>query len=273
MNTYRPYNICYQKLKTDKNKKIILIKYNKNNKLQNFVFQTPTLLNLYEPNECNGYSEIEIALENKDKSKVSSFTSYLNELEKKIKKDAVENAGLWFDLDNNVINFQKIIRESTNHENGTLKLKLINNKDFETEIQLNGLKSICSNCLCKMILECYAIWVNQNNDFGIFFRPIVISFSPNKELYNYNFIEDTESEGDIDIPDTEISTNQLFLKGTNKNKIDDNTSSTILDMKNKYNNFELNSELLKSNLDKISLSDDTSNDEFIRERLKDSSSD
>ena len=88
MNTHRPYkineitfdndSIVYPKIKTDKSKKIILIKYNKNNKLQNFVFQTPTLLNLYDITECDGYREIEVALVNKDKPKIDT-TLYLKD--------------------------------------------------------------------------------------------------------------------------------------------------------------------------------------------------
>ncbi len=282
MNTHRPYkineitfnndSIVYPKIKTDKSKKIILIKYNKNNKLQNFVFQTPTLLNLYDITECDGYREIEVALVNKDKPKIDEFISFLDNIETQIKQTAQENAGVWFDLNNNVINFQKIIRESPEYSNGTLKLKILNNKEFETDIQLNGLKSIVPNCLCKMILECYAIWVNKNNDFGIFFRPIVLSFSPNKEVYSYNFIEDTDSEEDVDIPDTEINTNKLFLKVNNSSIKDDETSSTILDIKYKHVNSELNNSLFHNSLDKISLSDDTSIDNKIREGLSDSSS-
>ena len=67
---------------------------------------------------------------------------------------------------------------------------------------------------CKMILECYAVWINTNNDFGIFFRPILISFIPKqKEIYNYKFVQDSDSEeeNEFDIPDTEIN-NNIFMK-------------------------------------------------------------
>ncbi len=283
MNTQRPYkineidfsNIVYPKMKGDKNKKIVMIKYNEDNKLRNFVFQTPTLINLYEPHECNGYKEIEVALESKDKLKMINFIDFLNNLERKIKQDAQENAGLWFDLDNSTINLQKIIRESDDFDNGTLKLKLISNKDFETDIQFNGLKSITPKCVCKMILECYAIWINKNNDFGIFFRPILISFSPNKDRYNYKFLEDSDSENEneMDIPDTEVNTNSLFLKvGKTINNDNDETSS-LLEINKKYNNSEFNmSEIYNNSLDKISLSNDSS-DNILREGLKETTSD
>jgi hypothetical protein len=92
----------------------------------------------------------------------------------------------------------------------------------------------------KMLLECYAIWINNNNDFGIFLRPIVISFkSRDKEIYNYNFLEDSDDEDIFDIPETEADTNiytninttvktgisklvkNLNIEGMNKNKIDE----------------------------------------------------
>ena len=38
--------IVYPKSRANQNKKIVLVKYNEKGKLKNFVFQTPTLLNL-----------------------------------------------------------------------------------------------------------------------------------------------------------------------------------------------------------------------------------
>jgi hypothetical protein len=90
-----------------------------------------------------------------------------------------------------------------------------------------------------MLLECYAIWINSNNDFGIFLRPIIISFTPKeKEIYNYGFLSDSDDENLGDIPDTEINNNiytninksvfncnnlikKLNLQNSNKNKIEE----------------------------------------------------
>lgn len=221
-------NIVYPNVKTNQNKKIILIKYNENNKLKNFVFQTPTLLNLYKINNENNYAELEIALVGKDKNKVKTFVDFLNKLENKIKTDVQHHASLWFSNTNmETIKCQKIIRESDKYKEGTIKIKIIKNVDFETSIRLNNnkkisLEQINENDWCKMILECYAIWINENNDFGLFFRPVIISFTPN-EQYNYNFI-DSEEES-IDIPDTDIN-NNIFLNitSTNNNKYNDSTS-------------------------------------------------
>ena len=138
------------------------------------------------------------------------------------------NASSWFNImeDNATINFQKIIRSSETYKTGTLKIKLIRNNDFETIVQLNNNKRISldgvpENSWCKMILEAYAIWVNPNNDFGIFFRQILVSFTPKeKEIYNYKFIDDEEEndQDEFEVPDTEVNKdnmqfcNDIFMK-------------------------------------------------------------
>lgn len=239
--------IVYPKSRSNQNKKIILIKYNEKNKLTNFVFQSPTLLNLSKPQILDGFAEIEVGLEGKEKNKVNKFINFLSDLETKIKKDAQFNAADWFNLssETKTINFQKIIRDSDDNENGTLKIKIIKNNDFETYLQLNNNKRISAELIpedswCKMILECYAIWVNSNNDFGIFFRPILISFTPKEKIiYNYNFVEDSDEENDFEIPDTEINTN-LFYKidqQSAKNK-SNNDSTSQLEFNELFNQLE-----------------------------------
>jgi hypothetical protein len=237
--------IVYPKERVNMNKKIILLKINEKNKFKNFVFQTPSLLNISKPNINNGYAEMEVALEGKEKSKVDKFISFLNNLESKIKEDAAYNAQSWFNIteENQTINFQKIIRESTNYDMGTLKLKIIKNNDFETMLEINNnkpnhrkisIQDIPEDSWCKMILEAYAIWVNSSNDFGIFFRPILVSFtSKEKEIYNYRLVEDSEDEDDnIDIPDTEYKTpNNLFMKiDQNKNQVSTNDTTSQLEI-------------------------------------------
>ena len=225
MNYQEPLNInnidlnkiVYPKSRSNNNKKIILLKYNDRGKLKNFVFQTPTLLNLFKAQELSSYSEIEVALSGKEDYKIRNFLIFLNNLEKKIKEDAQTNFSSWFDInkDLQMINLQKIIRESDDHKNGTIKLKILNNNDFQTNLQINNNKNISINDIpedswCKMILECYAIWINSNNDFGLFLRPILISFSP-KEIYNYKFVDESDEEYEFNIPDTEIN-NNIFMK-------------------------------------------------------------
>jgi hypothetical protein len=226
--------IVYPKFRSNQNKKIVLIKYNDKNKLKNFVFQTPTLLNISTSDFANGYAEIEVALHGKEKGKINKFIKFLNDLEDKIKLDAQHNASSWFNIsDNQTISFQKIIRESDNYSNGTIKIKIIKNNDFETILQLNNNKKIDINSIpkdsyCKMILECYAIWINSNNDFGLFFRPVLVSFSP-KDIYNYKFLEDSDEDNEFEIPETEVN-NNIFLKINEKNKTKSYDSTSQLDL-------------------------------------------
>ncbi len=211
--------IVYPKYKSNQNKKIVLVKYNEKGKFKNFVFQTPTLFNFQKPENLNGFAEIELALVGKEKAKVQKFIKFLNDLENRVKLDAQSNALHWFNIteENQTINFQKIIRESEDYCNGTIKIKIIKNNDFETILQLNnnkkiGISDIPEDSWCKMILECYAVWINSNNDFGIFFRPVLASFIPKeKEVYNYKFLEESDEEQDFDIPDTEVN-NNIFMK-------------------------------------------------------------
>jgi hypothetical protein len=257
-------NITYTKIKSNQTKKIILLKYNDTScdTLKNFVIQTPTLLNISSPDFASGFAEIEVALDGKYNNTIDSFISFLNNLENKIKADAQTNASEWFNMnDNQTINFQKIIRESSNYSKGTLKIKIIKNNDFETLIQLNNThkidtKSIPSNSWCKMILECYAIWINSNNDFGLFFRPVLLSFTlKEKDIYNYKFIESDEDE--IDIPDTEINHN-IFMKVDSSNKL--HKSLIHLDASELVSNLysDKNSDILDLHIENSYLSDSSS---------------
>jgi len=255
--------MVYPKQKQTHNKKIILIKLNEKNKLKNFVFQTPTLLNINKPekNNAKGYSEIELAFIGKEQTKVNRFIKFLNDLEMKLKNDAIYNAATWFNLkgDNDMINFQKIVRESSEYKNGTFKLKILKNADFETILQLDNskkikLQDIPENSWCKMILEVYAVWINSNNDFGIFLRPVLISFTPREEVYNYRFIESDEE--DDDIPDTEINDNVFVKLDTDivsQLAQDEDTTDINISILNQIN-------LGKSKFSSSSSSDDLSSD-------------
>jgi len=253
MSYQEPFNIgnidfdriVYPKSRSSQNKKIILIKYNDQDKLKNFVFQTPTLLNLYQAQKFNNYSEIEVALSGKEESKISKFSNFIENLEKKIKEDALRHSNSWFNLNDTsqTINFQKIIRESDDCEKGTIKIKIINNNDFKTNLQINNNKNIKVNDIpeeswCKMILECYAIWVNSNNDFGLFLRPILISFR-SREIYNYKFVDESDDENEINIPDTEIN-NNIFMKINKTSNTKYGNSTTQLEINELVKNLDKN---------------------------------
>ena len=111
-----------------------------------------------------------------------------------------------------------------------IKIKIIKNDNFETILQVNNKESICienieKDSWVKMILEVYAIWINKNG-FGIFLRPILVSFKPfDKIEYNYKFIDDSDNE---DVINTVMDNDSIFLKQDNNNT--DNAETSILEL-------------------------------------------
>jgi len=200
-------NIIFKKIKESKNKKIIFIKYN-DNKVNNFVFQLPTLNNNIEITNTN---QFEINLDCINKNKEESLLTFLNNLDDKIIHESKNNTN-WFDhlVDKSFIKYQRIIKDN-NYHNGCINFKIINNDDLKTKLVLNDdeidIYNIPNNNgLCKIMLECYAIWINECN-FGLLLRPIIISFKI-KLVYNYKFINDSDTEEDT-----------IFIKNEHNNII------------------------------------------------------
>ena len=88
MNSLEPYriqqidlnHINYSKIKNEKNKRLIYIKYEDN---KSFVFQTPSLLNINTPVKITeDYYELEIPLITQEKNKQSKIINFLEELDK-----------------------------------------------------------------------------------------------------------------------------------------------------------------------------------------------
>ena len=207
-------NIVCHKIKKNENKKIILIKYlNDSEKHINCVFQTPKL----KTQVYDGGLVVEVLLTNKEKD----FVEFLSNLEKTVKQLAQQNAvsnNTWFNFnkENSFINFKKLLRHSDSNDNYSLKIKLLNNEEFKTDVLLED-KNINlenGNLTSKIILEFYAIWISENNNFGIILRPILVLFNEIKDkTYNYKFIDDSDSE-EINILDTDgcSLSSDIFLK-------------------------------------------------------------
>jgi hypothetical protein len=236
-------NIVYTKIKKKQDYKIILMKYNN----ENFVFQTNKLLNL---NSVNNYEhDLLLSLNKKNSSStecwLDEFINFINKLEIKIKNDVAENTS-WL-YNNDFIIFQKLVRD-----NNCIKIKLINNDTFKTVFKLNNKNinnvSINQNCYCKLILECYGIWINEKNNFGIYLRPVVVSFMNLENVYNYDFISDSDtsnvSSHDLNIIDS-------FDNDLEKKKIEDcndlesfnnniNNSNDLDSLDNQDNNLFIN---------------------------------
>ena len=252
MNTRQPYkinninldNIIYTTSKQTERKKVILIKYLEKGQTCNFVFQTPTLLNIHQPKiymkDNMGYGEIDVALQSKRSDKVDGFVDFISRLEDKIKYDAMINSSTWFHNSPNTqnINFQNIIRENENKK--IMKIKLLKNPNFETTIQYNNsqemqMGDLPDNAWIKMLLEVYAVWINPNNDFGVFLRPITLQYTKNNYVYRFT-PESDEENSPVDIPDTEISSS-IFIKTEKMEKVESQQATSAM---------ELNTELLNN---------------------------
>ena len=204
-------NICYTDVKSNDTKTIIYLKYMDNNKLKNIVFQTPNLLNVYnilQKRQTPNVFELDVPLKGKSENKIGKFIRFLNDIDKKIIKDARNNPK-WFSSfpQQKTMKYQKIIRDSdeTEYSDGIIRFKILKTNDFNTIVQLNNKKinlltddAIPKNCWVKSILEIYAIWINENG-FGLFIRPIIMDFKLNDTIvYNYKMIEDSDEVDDID---------------------------------------------------------------------------
>ena len=144
----------------------------------------------------------------------------------------------------NTIKYQKTLRTSDDktYSNGMLRVKIIETADFETLIQLNNktkisVQDIPQDAWVKMILEVYAIWINENG-FGLFVRPILLSFDLKNRLdYNYKLIEDSDEIDNI-IHTTNEGDNSIFIKAEGDLSKDNNATSTVLEMPHNDNSFE-----------------------------------
>jgi hypothetical protein len=244
MNFKLPYkiqDIVYSKIryiskKVTNSKTIVYIKYKDNGKLNNFVFQTPSLRNVNNIIKKNGYYEMDIPLVGQNKNKTDLLVGFLNNLDRKIINDAKINTD-WFDnfiVDNN-IKYQKTIRDNDNYKNGMIKVKILKNDNFETIVKVNNkdrvdLNNVNKNSWVKMILEVYAIWINKNG-FGLFLRPILVSFKPiDKIEYNYKLIDESDDIDEDDIINTAINEESIFIK--NNNTDNDDITTSILEYPN-----------------------------------------
>lgn len=219
--------IQFSKIKKNNKKKVIYLNYDNDN----FVIQTPSLNCIKKPfklSEC--LWDLELPLEGEKEKKINEFIIFLKKLDQFIIKLAKENSKEWFyDVDN--ATYLNSIRESAldKYKNGFIKLKIVNSDNFKTLIKKDNkykisVKDINEDYKLKSILQIYAVWIKPNNQFGIYFRPLVISISKRSiKPLNYDFIK--ESEEDNLLSSSENS-NSIFLKKKeiNENLIMDTTT-------------------------------------------------
>jgi hypothetical protein len=187
-------NIVYKNIDESGNNKIIFLKYKEEKTLKNFVIQVPKF-------KCEIKNDIVTLLNCKNNgdysvnSKKNNFLYFIEKIEKKIEEDIIVYKDIWFNHVKkiNKIKFQKSIVDN-------FPLKIINNKEFQTKIMINNtLTQIHENvtCDCKILLELYAIWINNYN-IGIIFRPIIISIIyPEINNYNYRLLDDNDTHHSV----------------------------------------------------------------------------
>jgi len=245
MTTKKPYRfdqvdfnkIKYGQVKHTDTKTIVYIKYEDNNKLNNFVVQTPKLYNCNDVIEKNGVFNLDVPLVGQSKEKVDLFIGFLNNLERKVIGDCKVN-GHWFDnfIKDDSMKYQKIIRESDEYKEGVIRGKIIRRNDFQTILQYGNRKlikhsDIPKNSWVKMLMEIYAIWVNENG-FGIFIRPVLMSFSKmENNIYNYGLLE-SDSDDEDDVINTEVDS--IFMRQKDVNNNDSSNNTSIIDLPDNY---------------------------------------
>lgn len=238
-------NIIFTHITKNNNKNIVYIKYQKSkNKLQNLVIQTPSLWSVNQPKKISeDFYDLEVPLVSKTKDKITDFLKFINGLDATIIHQARTFSSSWFNSENNSAKYLNTIRPDDKYNNGNLKIKIINTPDFKTILKKNNkekikINEIPSKSWFKSILQIYAIWVKPNNEFGLYFRPIIISFKIPENLFIYDFIE----SDDDNIPDTEgnnseTKNNSLFIKREDleKNLIEESNDLQITSVLNLSN--------------------------------------
>lgn len=215
-------NIVFYKIKDTNGKKVIYLKYKNGKTLEDLVTQTPTLWSTKKPTKLGeNLHDLEIELIGKRQDKTNNFIQFLKKLDKFIINSAKENAVSWFKNADNVT-YLNTIRESIddNINKYYIKLKIIKSVDFKTLLKLDNkiklkVNDIKENYWMKSIIQIFAIWIKPNNQFGIYLRPVIISFKkPIISNISYNFIKETEEEEDVlpESPPSEQNVSNIFIK-------------------------------------------------------------
>lgn len=253
--------IKYSQIKSNNDKTIIYLKYFDNMKLKNLVFQSPSIYNINTPEKNNNFYNLDIPLKCKTVEKQNEFITFLNNLDNKIITDAKNNSNWFSNFPVKKIKFQKTIRNGNTEYPNMLRVKILDNNNFQTLLQINNKNKIKPldipiNSWVKSILEVYAIWIN-NEGFGLYIRPILMSFTPDQtDIYNYKLLDESDEMDDVvnTIVNTKVNTDNnndsIFIK--NENEIMNNNESTIMEMPNSF-------EELKSSENDINFQEDLSN--------------
>lgn len=162
--------------------------------------QTPELLNLFGVIEKSNYHELLLPLGG---IHCLSFKNLLIKIQEKILNDASVYKDEWFKNQTSV-RFIPIIKEinrdaTTTIEqltdinnidicnDGLLKLKITDSVIIKKDSVDVSINELSKNKKVRMILQIYAIWINQST-FGVYIKPEIIE---EKNAYNLSFIENS----------------------------------------------------------------------------------
>lgn len=219
-------NIVYSKPKGKGDRKVILIGYRdyEKNKIVPLIFQTAELYcgdSVEKIKNGNGpiTHQLDVPIHAISEKKTNEFKEFLMDLNEKVIEDAKLNRHKWFgDIDE--LKYKSLIRKSTNNskmfKNGTIKLKLANNKQFKTHVFDENKNSVDpekylvgGSCYIKIMIEISALWISGGNYFGIATRvyQIAISRSLNSVMSTetYAFVDESDDENYEElVEDTEM---------------------------------------------------------------------
>jgi hypothetical protein len=161
-------NILYSNPVINDDKTNILLKYNKDNKKQQFLIQTPELVCLSSPVLKNDIYEINVGLQAKSSKKINSLLDFFSSLDDKMQKLGQNNDN-WFNNKKRV--YRKIVREDDSYPNGVLKLKVkkenipkylkvTKNKQAESA----NINDINAGYKIKLVIDIFGLWIRKNKD-------------------------------------------------------------------------------------------------------------
>ncbi len=212
-------------------KKNIMFRYSHNGEQKQFLIQTPELVCIEKPKIINNIYEITLELRSKSQKKVNNFINFINKLDSKIINLSQSNES-WFNGGNGI--YHKIIRDDPKYKNGILKLKVKNSINLskllkvskDGQKQKSSIDNITANSRVKVVLDVFGLWIKpgkeNSNYFGIYLKPLLIDFKEDIEE-EISFIEDSDSENNNDVLDTEI-------EARNEEEIENNTETSLLKM-------------------------------------------
>ena len=264
-------NILYSNPVIKDDKTNILLKYNVNNKKNQFLIQTPELVALSKPKLNKDVYEINVGLESKSSKKINNFLKFIENLDSKIENLGKNNSD-WFGKSDNF--YKKIIREDPKFPNGVLKLKVKKNnipnflkvtKNKQSDESL--LENINEGSKIKLVVDIFGLWLRKKNNtyyYGVYLKPVLVDHRE-EVIENISFIEDSDSDNDNvnEILDTEFE--QQY----------DNTETSVMNLQKLTMSNEKNNdvELEDSVINPISLTIEDLNTNNFSNKIKSLSSD